>query len=66
MPFFFDLRQRDCLLIGGGNIATRKARLLAKAGAVLYVVSPLLPMNFKSWSKRVVESVPFVRIKRMI
>jgi uroporphyrin-III C-methyltransferase/precorrin-2 dehydrogenase/sirohydrochlorin ferrochelatase len=42
MPFFFDLRQRDCLLIGGGDIATRKARLLAKAGAVLYVVSPYI------------------------
>ncbi|MGS2716671.1 siroheme synthase CysG [Eionea flava] len=42
MPFFFDVRQRDCLLIGGGAIATRKARLLAKAGAVLHIVAPYI------------------------
>lgn len=40
MPFFFDLRGRDCLIIGGGSIATRKARLIAKSGARLIVVAP--------------------------
>lgn len=42
MPFFFDLKDRPCLIIGGGNIATRKARLLAKAGAKLMVVAPYI------------------------
>lgn len=42
MPFFFDLKNRPCLLIGGGSIATRKARLLAKAGAKLIVVAPYI------------------------
>jgi uroporphyrin-III C-methyltransferase / precorrin-2 dehydrogenase / sirohydrochlorin ferrochelatase len=42
MPFFFDLRGRECLLIGGGSIATRKARLLAKAGAKLIVIAPFI------------------------
>jgi uroporphyrin-III C-methyltransferase/precorrin-2 dehydrogenase/sirohydrochlorin ferrochelatase len=42
MPFFFDLNSRPCLLIGGGSIATRKARLLAKAGAKLMVVAPYI------------------------
>lgn len=42
MPFFFDLKGRPCLLIGGGSIATRKARLLAKAGAKLIVVAPYI------------------------
>ncbi|MEO0442660.1 MAG: siroheme synthase CysG [Pseudomonadota bacterium] len=42
MPFFFDLKKKDCLIIGGGSIATRKARLIAKAGACLHVVAPYI------------------------
>jgi uroporphyrin-III C-methyltransferase/precorrin-2 dehydrogenase/sirohydrochlorin ferrochelatase len=42
MPFFFDLKNRTCLFVGGGDIATRKARLIAKAGARLVVVSPYI------------------------
>jgi uroporphyrin-III C-methyltransferase/precorrin-2 dehydrogenase/sirohydrochlorin ferrochelatase len=42
MPFFFDLKNRTCLFIGGGGIATRKARLIAKAGARIVVVSPYI------------------------
>ncbi|MCW8127244.1 siroheme synthase CysG [Microbulbifer halophilus] len=40
LPLAFDLKDRPCLLIGGGAIATRKARLLHRAGARLVVVSP--------------------------
>lgn len=42
MPFFFDVKNRPCLFVGGGVIATRKARLLAKAGARLIVVAPYI------------------------
>ncbi|VUD68798.1 Siroheme synthase [Thalassocella blandensis] len=40
LPLFFDLKGKDCLLVGGGTIATRKARLLNKAGAIIHVVAP--------------------------
>lgn len=40
LPLFFDLKQQTCLLVGGGTIATRKARLLHKAGACIKVVAP--------------------------
>ena len=39
-PIFLDLKNRLCLLVGGGEVATRKGRMLAKAGARLRVVAP--------------------------
>lgn len=40
LPLFVDLKGRDCLVVGGGNIAARKASLLLKAGAKVSLVSP--------------------------
>lgn len=39
-PISLKLQQQPCLIVGGGNIAYRKALLLTKAGAVLDVLSP--------------------------
>lgn len=40
LPLFHNLKGRAVLVIGGGEIALRKARLLSEAGAVLRVVAP--------------------------
>ncbi|WP_444913973.1 siroheme synthase CysG [Microbulbifer sp. TRSA007] len=40
LPLAFDVKDHPCLIVGGGSIATRKARLLHKAGARILVVSP--------------------------
>ena len=39
-PFFFKLDIQDCLIIGGGDVAERKADLLIKAKAKITLVAP--------------------------
>lgn len=42
LPIFYQIKQRSCLVVGGGSVAARKVGLLRKAGAVVTVVSPEL------------------------
>jgi uroporphyrin-III C-methyltransferase/precorrin-2 dehydrogenase/sirohydrochlorin ferrochelatase len=42
LPIFVDLKQQDCLVVGGGDIAARKASLLLKAGAAVTLIAPAL------------------------
>jgi len=48
LPLFFDLKNKPCLIVGGGTIATRKARLLRKAQAVVNVVAPEIEQELAS------------------
>ncbi|WP_407316328.1 siroheme synthase CysG [Pseudomonas sp. nanlin1] len=42
LPLFHNLRGSQVLVVGGGEIALRKSRLIADAGAVLRVVAPAI------------------------
>ncbi|MGD2215211.1 MAG: bifunctional precorrin-2 dehydrogenase/sirohydrochlorin ferrochelatase [Gemmatimonadales bacterium] len=40
LPVGLDVRDKSCLVVGGGSVGTRKATTLARAGAAVTVVSP--------------------------
>ena len=41
-PVFFDINDKRCLVVGGGDVAARKVSLMHRAGAQVTVVSPVL------------------------
>lgn len=41
-PVFLDIKDQDCLVIGGGDVAVRKVFLLLRSGAKVTVVAPRL------------------------
>lgn len=41
-PAYLDLRERPCVVIGGGTVAERKALALLEAGASVMIISPML------------------------
>lgn len=41
-PVYLDLRERPCLIVGGGRVAERKALSLLETGADVRIVSPTL------------------------
>jgi uroporphyrin-III C-methyltransferase/precorrin-2 dehydrogenase/sirohydrochlorin ferrochelatase len=45
-PIFLNLKGKPCLVVGGGDIAFRKASVLAQAGAQITVVAPDIQGQF--------------------
>ena len=42
LPIFINIKNRNCLLVGGGEVAARKVALLLRAGAHVTVIAPEL------------------------
>lgn len=49
-PIFLDLKDRPCIVIGGGAVATRKTQNLLKADAKVIVISPEISSDIKQLS----------------
>jgi len=48
LPIFMNVRGENCLVVGGGKIASRKIFMLLRAGASVSVVSPELCQELTS------------------
>ena len=47
LPIWLDVKDKDCLMVGGGEVAARKAEMIIKSGARLIVVAPKLGVNLQ-------------------
>jgi len=54
-PIFLNLKNKACLVVGGGEVAVRKASVLLQSGAKVKVVSPELCMELR---KLEIEHLP--------
>lgn len=51
-PVFLNLKNKNAVIIGGGEVAERKARTLLKAGASLKIISPALTRGLRKFSEK--------------
>ena len=56
LPIFINVKDRNCLVVGGGEVAARKAAMLIRAGARVIVVSPELGNELSEQKKHGVIS----------
>jgi uroporphyrin-III C-methyltransferase/precorrin-2 dehydrogenase/sirohydrochlorin ferrochelatase len=47
LPIFLNLKGKKCLIVGGGDVAVRKASVLLQAGATVRIVAPILTKTFE-------------------
>lgn len=50
-PIFLDVDRADVLIVGGGQVCTRKAGTLMRYGARLTIVAPRVTAEIESWER---------------
>ncbi|MGO0060189.1 precorrin-2 dehydrogenase/sirohydrochlorin ferrochelatase family protein [Brevibacillus fluminis] len=50
-PIVIDIHEKKCLVVGGGEVATRKVESLLQAGAEVTVISPEAGDSIREWAQ---------------
>ena len=58
-PAFLNVLGKKCVVVGGGNVAVRKVRMLLECGANVTVISPTLLQNLAQLAKK--KSITVIR-----
>lgn len=62
LPIFLNIRDRKCIVVGGGEVALRKASMLVRAGAALHIVAETVGAELRQLClahDAVIEQSPF-------
>ena len=51
-PIFLDIREKKCVIVGGGEVAARKAERLLDCGAKVCIISPKLTPELASFKEK--------------
>ena len=51
-PIFLDLKDRNCVVVGGGSVAERKTRMLLEHNALVTVISPALNQGLQQLAEQ--------------
>jgi precorrin-2 dehydrogenase/sirohydrochlorin ferrochelatase len=51
-PIFLNLKDKKCLVVGGGKVAERKVVALARCGAQIHIISPQLTAPLQDMAER--------------
>ncbi|MBU0992403.1 MAG: bifunctional precorrin-2 dehydrogenase/sirohydrochlorin ferrochelatase [Proteobacteria bacterium] len=51
-PVFLDVMGKHCLVIGGGKVGTRKAKMLFRCGAIVTAVSPVFSETLTTFAEQ--------------
>lgn len=58
-PVFLDIRDKKCVIVGGGEVAARKAERLLDCGAKVFIISPKLTPELAALKEKdVISHIP--------
>lgn len=59
-PFMIEIEDKNCLVVGGGNIAYHKVKILADFGVNIKVIAPKMCQSLQDLAKKFSQSIELI------